>query len=391
MELALKREPEIIPEYSLTGDLLSFLRCALQYRYHNGSSLPPSRPVQLWFGEFIHGVMEGAYRVWRDGAPAFPWPLTRVPYHGQLPEDQPMHDIGSIGHTVEETLRAQGKNSRNEAARESAYRRAEVAVNEIGPHLFPLVQAAEERVIGTRNLKAHTTDGSFTPRAGRYELHGIIDVLTDVRLSEAAEGNLIGDAISRACPDLSGRFEVIVDYKGWRRPAVGHDYWVQGDWQVQTYAWLRERQPNSLPVAAGVLLYVNELASSQDDLALLKRELRKRSSDVLPARGSDDYYLLETWRRGEPVPDLSLDLRMQRAIRVIPVTAESQDDATSRFDEVVIEIERCVAAEASQGRIIGHWAPGGDAETCVACDFRHFCPTPRPRRRKGQLESPKAP
>ena len=182
MELALKRDPEIIPEYSLTGDLLSFLRCALQYRYHNGSSLPPSRPVQLWFGEFIHGVMERAYRVWRDEAPAFPWPLTRVAYRGQLPDDQPIHDIGSIGHIVEETLRAQGKNSRNEAARESAYRRAELAVNEIGPHLFPLVQAAEERVIGTRSLKGPTSGSSFTPRAGRYELHGIIDVLTDVQL-----------------------------------------------------------------------------------------------------------------------------------------------------------------------------------------------------------------
>src|SRR5206468_2339774 len=138
-----KREPEVIPQYSLTGDLISFLRCGLQYRYHSGSSLPPSRPVQLWFGEFIHGVMENAYRIWQTGAPAFPWPVTITPYRGTAPPGRLPHDIGTIGDIVEGTLRAQGKNPRSGDVRESAYRRAELGVNELGPDLFPLVSAAE--------------------------------------------------------------------------------------------------------------------------------------------------------------------------------------------------------------------------------------------------------
>src|SRR6185369_696349 len=97
-------------------------------------------------------------------------------------------------------------------------------------------------------------------RAHLYELHGIIDVVTDVELSGAPDSNIFKRAIHTANPALAGRFEVIVDYKGSRRPATNHDYWRQGDWQVQTYAWLRTRQPHSLLVAAGVLLYVNELA-----------------------------------------------------------------------------------------------------------------------------------
>lgn len=393
MPLERKREPEIIPNYSLTGDLLSFLRCGLQYRYHNGSSLPPSRPVQLWFGEFIHGVMEGAYRLWSSSAcpPGFPWPSNPTPHMDAAPANRAAHNIGTIGDMVEATLRAQGKTSRSSAARDSAYRRAEVAVNEIAPHLFPLVASAEERVIGTRNVSSPATGTALNLRTDRYELHGVIDVLTDVQLNMVTTGNVIRDAIVSHCPQLPQHFEVVVDYKGSRRPAINHPFWDQAEWQVQTYAWLRMRQPNSLPVAAGVLVYVNELAPVRGDLGKLQREVQQGTTDVTPANGSQDAYSLSLWQPGNAIPSFSQAFRMQRAIRVIPVTAQSLDNATSQFDQVVLEIEQRVAVEAAAGSIRSHWNPGGDAETCVACDFRHFCPDPHPHTGAHVVESPPAP
>jgi hypothetical protein len=379
MVLTRKSEKEIVPQYSLTGDLLSFLRCGLQYRYHNGSSLPPSRPVQLWFGEFIHGVMESAFRIWSATAPppVFPWPCNPTTPHQQPPAVRAVHDIGTIGDTVEATLRAQGKNPRSYDVRDNAYIRASRAVNELGPDLFPLISLAEERVIGTRPVPP-SLPGQPAARSALYELHGIIDVLTNVQLGAATTNNAIRQAIQTACPGSTGNYEVIVDYKGTRRPATNQPYWQQHDWQVQTYSWLRTRQPNALPVAAGVLLYVNELAPVREDLVELKDGVASGHADVVPVNGSADAYQLSTWRPGNAIPQFSLPFRLARAIRVIPVDAASQTAAASHFDSVVSSIELCVATEAAAGTIMQHWQPCGDAETCAACDFRHFCPSPHP-------------
>ncbi len=392
MVLTRKSEKEIVPQYSLTGDLLSFLRCGLQYRYHNGSSLPPSRPVQLWFGEFIHGVMESAFRIWSSSAqpPSFPWPCNPTPPHQQPPNNRAAHDIGSIGDVVEATLRAQGKNPRSFRVRDNAYVRATRAVNELGQHLFPLISSAEERVIGTRQVPP-SPPGQPPPRSALYELHGIIDVLTNVQLGAAPTDNVIRHAIQTACPDLTGNYEVIVDYKGSRRPPTTHPYWQQHDWQVQTYAWLRTRQPDALPIAAGVLLYINELAPVRDDLIELKSAMASSEADVVPASGSQDAYRLSTWRPGDAIPDFSLTFRLARAIRVIPVDVASQNAAAGNFDSVVSNIELCVASEAAAGTIMQHWQPCGDAETCAACDFRHFCPSPHPHAAAYVVTAPNAP
>jgi len=291
---------------------------------------------------------------------------------------------------VEATLRAQGKNPRSFDVRDNAYIRAVRAVNDLGPHLFPLISAAEEKVIGTRSIPP-SPPGQPPPRSTLYELHGIIDVLTNVQLGAVPTTNVIRQAVQSACLGYAGNFEVIVDYKGSRRPATNHTYWQQHDWQVQTYAWLRTRQPNSLPVAAGFLLYVNELAPVRGDLVELKSAMASGNTDVVPARGSSDAYQLSTWQPGNAIPQFSLAFRLARAIRVIPVNVASQRAAATNFDNVVSGIELCVAAEAAAGTVMQHWQSSGDAESCAACDFRHFCPSPHPHSAHYVVDAPHSP
>jgi len=378
MELPIKPPDRVVPEYSLTGDLLSYRRCAMQYRYYNGSALPPSRPVQMWYGEFIHGVLEGAFGMWRAD-PArfpFPWSCTPIPDAGAPsapPGNLAPNDLRVIGWPIEEALAHEGKRARSRRARVSAYRRAEAAVNMLGPHLFPLIADAEQKVIGTRSLPMAP---GMALRSERYALHGVIDVLTNVQLANVGEGNIIRDAVREACPDLQGTFEVIVDYKGSHRPPVDTDYWQLGEWQVQTYAWLRQRQQLANPVAAGILIYINELAPSSDDMRRLRGAMQRRQTDIVPTRGDPDYYALNAWTAGA-APRLTQAFRYRRAIRVIPVTEQSIDNATGQFDQIVAEIETRVREEEVRGSIRNTWPPTPDsAETCIACDFRFFCPRP---------------
>jgi CRISPR/Cas system-associated exonuclease Cas4 (RecB family) len=220
------------------------------------------------------------------------------------------------------------------------------------------------------------------PRAGgpalrseRYALHGVIDVLTNVRLAGVGPGNIIREAVERAAPGLAGTFEVIVDYKGSHRPPINDRHWDLGRWQVQTYAWLRQRQQLSHPVAAGILIYVNELAPSSADVVRMNREIANGTTDVAPTRGDPDFYALRTWTPGTAL-NLSDAFRFRRAIRVIPVDQQSMQQATSEFDDIVRRIEESVANEAINGSIMATWSPDcQDDATCAACDFRYFCPS----------------
>jgi hypothetical protein len=366
--------PFQVPVYSLTGDVLSYQRCPLQYRYYNGSSLPPSRPVQMWTGEFVHGVLEEAYRVWHQESLPFPWPSTPP---GWPPVANPpglaSHDIGALGQGVEVRLAAEGKTSRNRQARQAAYHRVEAAINLLGAHLFPLISTAEQRLSGTRAMSALPV-GEHA-RGDRYELTGIVDVISSVVLDTPSTNPLVQLLSNELQHTPAGQYDVIVDYKALRRPARSSPFRSHFEWQLQTYAWLRRQQPNTNPVGAGMIIYVNELAPSASEIPDLRRESLTGDTDIVPPNGSTDYYALHRWSPGTPL-DLSFDFRLRRAIKIIDVSADNVRESLGRIDSVVAEIESSAYREHNSGHISTNWRQCGSQQDCVACDFVHFCPSP---------------
>ncbi len=388
MSLNVRGLPFEVPSYSLTGDVLSFQRCGLAYRYYNGSSLPPSRPVQMWTGEFVHGVLEEAYRFWNLHHTQFPWPYAPPQWPPQLAAPiQDNNDIGSLGHRVEVRLAASGKRSRSATARAAAYRRVEAAVNQLCPHLFPLISAAEERISGTRAMPA--LPAGEAPRGTRYELTGIVDVISSVMLGGANANPLVA-LIQSQLPNVpAGEYDVIVDYKAGRRPALDSPLRTQFEFQVQTYAWLRAQIPQSRPVGAGVLIYINEFSPSRDDMAEFGREMAHGTADVIPPNGSPDYYAVHTWHPDQPVPNLSFDFRLRRAIHVVDAALPLIQHAVEQIDSVISQIESSAFREHNTGNIPTNWNACGGSEDCVACDFVHFCPAPAHLR--AQLQQPNPP
>jgi hypothetical protein len=289
------------------------------------------------------------------------------------------NDIGVLGDLVETRLAAGGKRPRSHAARNSAYERVEAAINILAPHLFPLITAAEHQISGTRGMPA--LPGGGQPRGDRYELTGIVDVISSVVVG-ANLNNPIVQLIQKLIAPMHNDYDLIVDYKAMRRPSSTEPGWQHQEWQVQTYAWLCQQVPHARPVGAGLLIYINELSPSRTDLEALKWDYNHNATDVLPPNGSQDYYSLHNWQPGPGValPQFTIGYRLARAIRVIDVNPANVHHAVTQIDQVVGTIEDSALNEHNAGNIPNHWAATGCEQDCDACDFRHFCPSPASQR-----------
>jgi len=382
----------------LTGDLLAFVKCGLQYRYYNKGNLSPSVPAQMWFGEFIHAVLEEAYRRWKEGHD----PNSEYSNYVRFPWDWRTL-IRKIEMEIDKRLRARGIYSppnlfchfekpdpnriglcpdANHPHKLIASWRVDLAINTWGKHLFPLISEAEVKLRGLRDLPKSNIGA---PRSDYYEITGVVDVLGSVNiLNPENSGNLILKYLedSKVLENSPDTFEIIVEYKGMRRPASTSPEWKWHEGQVLTYAHLRERQQGAKPVIAAIILYINELYPSKEDIGKLYWEVKKGETDLKP-QNQMDIDFLDNWPKikqnlttDEAANSLTLPYREKRSIRVIPIHHDKIQESLMEFDEAVKEIEELIMQESQTGKIIPVWSGRAKPshETCIACDFKTICP-----------------
>ena len=393
MKLPSRSKAYMIPEYSLTGDLLSFLTCNLQYRYQNKGTLPPSKPVQRWFGEFIHGVMEEAFLQWKYQHTKFPWDW--------------LTDIRPIEDKIDERLQVRGLYSHDEDLffsksnhrdvkvlnehdhQKLASARAERAINIWGKHLFPLIDSSELLIKGIRKMPNYDENKS---RSNYYGINGVVDVLTSMKIKDAQQSNLDtydnkiinflkqDEDFQKRISQYSDNedYEIIIDYKGMKRPPLkvtdpkAENKWENHKQQILTYSWLRSKQEDSKPIIAGIIFYLNELVPSKEDLVLIKEELREDLTDI-GWKYENDVKLIENWKEEDKAPELSEEFKTDRSIRIINVDLTEQQKALDKFDSVVANIEDSMIKEIKGCKIQEAWKADSDKRTCLACDFKTFC------------------
>lgn len=396
MKLPSRSKSYMIPEYSLTGDLLSFLTCNLQYRYQNKGTLPPSKPVQRWFGEFIHGVLEEAYLQWDLNHKSFPWdwkedirPIEdmidlRLQVSGLYPYDEDL-----FYSLLNSELEFEDLNEHDHKKLASA--RAEKAINIWGPHLFPLIDSSELLIKGIRKMPNYNEK---TSRSNYYGINGVVDVLTSMKINNNIKQSNLDNYNNKIIEFLlenkkfqekiknhndGDEYEIIIDYKGMKRPPIKSDRinnpWENHKQQILTYSWLRSQQEDSKPIFAGIIFYLNELVPSKEDLLLIQEELENDLTDDLIDYDNyiDDINLILEWKEEDKAPELSDEFKIARSIRIINIDDEEIDSSLNKFDNVVFNIESSLIKEIDGTKIQDAWVAESDERTCSACDFKTFC------------------
>ncbi|WP_405303823.1 hypothetical protein [Methanobrevibacter sp.] len=399
MKLPSRSKSYMIPEYSLTGDLLSFLTCNLQYRYQNKGTLPPSKPVQRWFGEFIHGVMEEAFIQWKQNKTEFPWdwkedirPIEdlidlRLQTRGLYPHDEDL--FFSILNQPDNNLTINDLNEHDHKKLASA--RAEKAINIWGKHLFPLIDSSELMIKGIRNMPQYDENRS---RSNYYGINGVVDVLTSMKINKTLEQSNLDNynnkiiEILKKDPQFQDKiknaddedYEIIIDYKGMKRPPIevndpkSENKWESHKQQILTYTWLRSKQEDSKSIFAGIIFYLNELVPSKEDLMLIKEEMKNGLIDENTIiKYKNDFDLIDNWQEDDKAPELSDDFKLGRSIRIINIDENEIEKSLEKFDEVVYDIEESLIKEIKGCKIQDAWKAEADERTCSACDFKTFC------------------
>ena len=386
-KISTRSKKYIIPNYSITGDLIAFNECPLQYRFVNKGSLPPSVPVQEWFGEFIHGIMEEAFLVWKDDKEKgieskFPWNFEKT-QEISIEIEKRLRGKGLKPYRNIFTDEKDGKKIQGKKKAEDyiANKRAFLSINMWGRYLFPLIEDNEVKLLGVRNMPASLVK----KRVDMYNITGIADVITSFNIRKySGTGNKLVEYL-KEIPEIKEKLEekedvqIIVDYKGTMRP--DRKKLEQYIHQITLYMWLQEKNNAAkelkTPIVAGVLLFLNELCPIREDLPVLESINEHEFKDKFQATSRDwDIVKSQEILDGEEFSD---EFRYRRSIEIIPNEPEKIEESLEWADRTVEMHEECVLKELENSKeVLSCWEPTKyDKKRCTACDSKLICPLTR--------------
>jgi len=331
--------------------------------------MPPSTPVQRWFGDFIHGVMEVGFSEWKDGR----LDLNNMDFEdtqriakivAERLEDRGLHPYGSL-YIKEDSVNNKRKDYNGNMI-------AHYSLSRWAPSLYPLINDNEVKMEDIRPMIGY---GQGLSKSEYYAVQGVVDVIStfDVRKFQANNPLVKALMLNETVSDLINQdeYEIIIDYKGMERPPIDSDTWKHHEWQLNTYMWLRDQQIKAdgrkTPILAGVLLYLNELHLSKAAIERLQKVVAEGRTDIMPKEAD--------LRRLQNGNKFSENFRIKRSIRVVAYNPEEIQSSLEHFDNVVKCIESNLISEQSDSTDVWkHWTGQYSKDRCVACDLKTFCP-----------------
>jgi len=200
--------------YSVTGDILSYRRCARQYGHFTDFGFSPAGSGQLYFGQVVHRTLDRIHQQYKgqiEGKQA-----------GVVPDEETVEEYFQ---EVSESLVSRGIYPMSEKAEEKALEYIQRFNRQMGGELYPAVKDTEHQ------LKRQHED---------FVLQGTVDVLTR----------------SAADDDDPSDWE-IWDYKASQVPPEESHDMQNYRFQMQVYAGLFELKNGKLPSRA-VLYFLGE-------------------------------------------------------------------------------------------------------------------------------------
>lgn len=248
--------------YSVTGDILSYRRCARQYGHFSDYGFSPAQAAQLYFGTVVHETLDRMHQQ----------------YRGQLddvPEGIPSRaDIERYFTQVSNALIAHGTKPMSGDAKDRALAYIKRFNEQMADELYPRVKDTEHRL--------QSQQESFV-------IEGTVDIL--VRDEDSLE------------TDGPHEWE-IWDYKAAQLPADGNIDLKNYRYQMQVYAGLYEQKNGVLPSRA-VLYFMGESNPEQAQVEIeFDRAQIDRAMETFRATVSDIEESRETqeWRPPTEAP-----------------------------------------------------------------------------------------